>query len=64
MKNPHGCLKCNEYAARLAEWERAAEFYRLCKADPKSAEVGAMRDAVEWLLTIASQPVGGTSNQR
>ena len=51
----------------IAEWERAAEFYRQCKADPNSYEVGAMRDAIEWLLSIAAnarQPAGGTSNQR
>jgi peptide subunit release factor 1 (eRF1) len=39
----------------LEEWERAAEFYRQCKADPKSHETFAMRDAVEWLLDLAAR---------
>jgi hypothetical protein len=38
-----------------AEWDRAADFYRRCKADPKSSEVGAMRDAVEWLCSLAAK---------
>ncbi len=58
---PWVCEEVKRLESRLAEWEQAAEFYRMCKADPKSHEVGAMRDAVEWLLKIASQPV---SNQR
>ena len=39
----------------LREWRRASEFYRQCKADPTSHETGAMRDAVEWLTSLASR---------
>lgn len=56
MKNPHGCLKCNEYAARLAEavrllgesvhcvesWKRKHE--RALKAATKKADA----DYMEW----------------
>lgn len=38
---------------RLAEWDKAAEFYLKCKADPRAVEVGAMRDAIEWFESIA-----------
>ena len=41
--------------ARLDEWDKAADFYRRCKVDPRSHEVGAMRDAVEWLCSIAAR---------
>ena len=45
-------------AERLAEFDRAADFYRRCKADPRSHEVGAMRDAVEWLCQLAAMERG------
>ena len=47
--------KIERLQARLAGWDKAADFYRRCKADPKSHEVGAMQDAVEWLCLIAAR---------
>jgi diadenosine tetraphosphatase ApaH/serine/threonine PP2A family protein phosphatase len=43
----------------LEEWEKAADFYLRCKADPKSTEVGAMRDAIEWFSRLSERATRG-----
>ena len=49
----HQHRDCDRMSLELYEWRQAAAFYRMCKADPRSIEVGAMIDAIEWLTNLA-----------
>jgi hypothetical protein len=49
----HQHRDCDAMSLELSEWRRATAFYRLCKTDPNSQAVGAMRDAIEWLTSLA-----------